>query len=64
MVECRQEQNKVDCPCTYPGCPRKGLCCECLKHHLASKELPGCCFSQEGEATFDRSFERVIKENS
>jgi len=29
------------------------------------RELPGCCFSSEGEATYDRSFEyfaRLVKE--
>ena len=63
-MECKQEENKVDCPCTYPGCPRKGLCCECIKHHLENDELPACAFSKEAEATFDRSFAKFIEDRS
>jgi hypothetical protein len=63
-MECKKEGNKGNCPCTYPGCSRKGLCCECLKHHLANKELPACCFSKKAEASFDRSFEKFIEDNS
>lgn len=60
-MECKIDQNLADCPCTYPGCPRKGKCCDCLKHHLAANELPACCFPPEVEKTYDRSFERFIK---
>jgi hypothetical protein len=56
-MECKQTSNKQKCKCTYPGCPRKGICCECLRYHLANDELPGCCFSPEYEKTYDRSFE-------
>ncbi|MBZ9572711.1 cytosolic protein [Patescibacteria group bacterium] len=61
-MECKKEKNLKDCSCTYPGCPRKGTCCDCLKHHLASNELPACCFSKEAEKTYDRSFEMFIKD--
>jgi hypothetical protein len=60
-MECKQTQNKETCPCTWPGCSRKGICCECIKHHLKNRELPGCCFNKEGEATYDRSFEHFAK---
>lgn len=60
-MECQQSQNLQTCPCTYPGCPRKGICCDCLRHHLVNNELPACCFSPEAEATFDRSFENFIR---
>lgn len=63
-MKCTQEKNTKDCPCTYQGCPRKGICCECLKHHLGKKQLPACCFSKETESTYDRSFEAFISENS
>ena len=59
-MECEKEKN---CPCTYPGCPRKGRCDECLKYHLTNKELPACCFSTEAEKTYDRSFKKFIEEN-
>jgi len=58
MMDCQVEKNKEICPCSYPNCSRKGLCCECLKHHLVKRQLPGCCFSTEAEKTYDRSFEK------
>lgn len=61
-MECKIEENLKDCPCTYPGCDKKGKCCDCLKYHLSSNELPACCFSEEAEKTFDRSFEMFIKD--
>jgi len=62
MSECTNYQSNLEgCACTYPGCPRKGKCCECLSYHLARQELPGCCFPAEVERTFDRSFERFAR---
>ena len=31
--ERRKEENAVNCTCSYPDCPRKGMCCECVMHH-------------------------------
>ena len=62
-MECDIEENKGNCPCTYPGCDKKGKCCECLQYHLARKELPACCFPDDVEKTFDRSFEKFIEIN-
>jgi hypothetical protein len=53
--------NAARCTCTYSSCPRKGKCCECLAYHLASRELPGCCFPPEVEKTYDRSFARFAQ---
>lgn len=53
-------KNTDKCTCSYPGCPRKGRCCECLQFHLKSNELPGCCFPPEVEKTYDRSFARFV----
>jgi hypothetical protein len=61
-MECKKEENLKNCPCTYPNCPRKGICCECLRHHLEKNELPACCFSKEAEKTYNRSFENFIKD--
>ncbi len=63
-MKCQLTQNLDSCPCTYQGCPRKGICCECLKHHLDKEQLPACCFSKKAEKTYDRSFKNFIKENS
>lgn len=65
MTNCpNKKNNETNCNCTYPGCPRKGVCCECLQYHLSRNELPACCFSKEAEKTYDRSFEKFIEENS
>ncbi|MCJ7542974.1 MAG: DUF6485 family protein [Phycisphaerae bacterium] len=60
-MECNKTQNLERCACTYKGCSRKGLCCDCLAYHLASRQLPGCCFPPEVEATYDRSFKAFAK---
>lgn len=56
-----QEENLKHCNCTYSGCDKMGKCCECLRSHLKRRELPGCCFPDDVEKTWDRSFERFIK---
>lgn len=56
-----QEENLKDCNCTYKSCPRKGMCCECIKHHLKSNELPACFFPPEIEKTYNRSLEKFIE---
>lgn len=56
MPECKKEQNKKNCNCTYPRCEKKGICCDCIKFHLKMRELPACCFPDDVEKTFDRSF--------
>ncbi|MFP5239423.1 MAG: hypothetical protein ACLGQW_06300 [Acidobacteriota bacterium] len=53
--ERQQSGNMADCPCTYPGCPRYGNCCQCVAHHRAKDQLPACYFTKEQEATFNRS---------
>lgn len=60
-MECHEQQNLEHCNCSYEPCPRKGHCCECLQYHLKSRQLPGCCFSNEAERTFDRSFEHFAR---
>jgi hypothetical protein len=60
-MECKKQQNSKRCTCTYPCCPRKGICCECISYHLKNRELPGCCFTPESEKTYDRSFERFAE---
>ena len=61
-MECKKESNLEACTCTYPGCSRKGVCCECVKHHRERGEIPGCFFSEKGEASFDRSIESFLKD--
>ncbi|MCX8189882.1 MAG: DUF6485 family protein [Candidatus Diapherotrites archaeon] len=61
-MECKKERNLKNCPCSYQGCSRKGICCECLKHHRENGELPACYFSKEAEKKYDRSIEAFIED--
>lgn len=61
IVECLKDKNQTACKCTYEPCSRKGACCECISYHLKMRELPGCCFTKEAEATYDRSFEHFTR---
>ncbi len=55
-----KKKNIVQCTCSYPGCPRKGICCECVQYHLRNREIPGCFFPAAAERTYDRSIEYFI----
>ncbi len=57
---CTSERNLARCTCTYEPCPRKGICCDCLDYHWRHRELPGCLFPPEAEATYDRSLRAFI----
>ncbi|MCX5715485.1 MAG: DUF6485 family protein [Candidatus Omnitrophica bacterium] len=62
MTECGNfKKNTAMCNCTYAGCPRHGVCCECLTYHRSSGELPACYFDKKAERTYDRSFESYLK---
>ena len=56
-----KKTNEKFCNCTYEPCPRKGYCCECLQYHLKMDQLPACCFPDEVERTYDRSFRKFIQ---
>ena len=60
-MDCQKERNLESCACTYPGCPRKGLCCECIRHHREAGELPACYFPKDAEKTYDRSIEHFLR---
>jgi hypothetical protein len=60
-MECNIQGNRAKCTCSYPGCDRKGKCCECLAYHLGMEELPACAFPPEIEQTYDRSFARFAR---
>ncbi|MBW3011284.1 hypothetical protein KY326_03630 [Candidatus Woesearchaeota archaeon] len=63
-MECTIAKNKNICTCSYPGCPRKGRCCECISYHKKNGELPGCLFSKPGERSYDRSIANFIRDQS
>jgi len=60
-MECRQVQNKRNCNCSYEPCNRKGVCCDCVRYHLRSRQLPACFFPDDVERTYDRSFEKFTE---
>ncbi len=60
-MECKKDQNLDKCNCTYEPCSRKGVCCDCMTYHLKMRQLPACCFSDDAEKTFDRSFEHFAR---
>ncbi|HOD52778.1 MAG TPA: DUF6485 family protein [Candidatus Hydrogenedentes bacterium] len=61
-TECvNKDRNMSFCTCSYPGCSRHALCCECIQTHLRSRQLPGCCFPADAERTYDRSFEAFAR---
>lgn len=59
-MECKKDENKSKCSCTYEPCERKGVCCECIAYHWSHRELPGCLFPPEVERTYDRSIRRFV----
>ena len=61
MLECKEQNNKKNCNCTYEPCSRKGICCECLRYHWSAVELPACFFTDDVEKTYDRSLKRFLE---
>jgi len=50
MKKCpNKERNSQECGCTYAECERKGVCCECIRHHRERGEIPGCLFPKQAE---------------
>ena len=60
MPECKVEENKTNCNCSY-SCDKKGMCCECVNYHRSRGELPACYFTDAVERTYDRSIENFIR---
>lgn len=60
-MDCKKDLNSQKCNCSYEGCSRQGICCECLQYHLKSRQLPACCFPRDAERTYDRSFEHFAR---
>ena len=60
MVECKMEENKMNCNCSY-SCDKKGMCCDCVTYHRNRNELPACYFPDSVEKTYDRSIENFIR---
>ncbi len=62
MTNCANlKKNMAICNCTYSGCPRHGVCCECITYHRNNGELPACYFDKTAEKTYDRSGDNYLK---
>lgn len=63
-MECPNiKKNLKDCNCTY-SCDKKGMCCECIRHHRSKGQLPACYFSKDAEKTYDRSIEKFLESHN
>ncbi|HLA81986.1 MAG TPA: DUF6485 family protein [Thermoleophilia bacterium] len=60
-MDCKQETNLAHCNCSYGGCPRHGICCDCLAYHVRNRELPACVFPADAEKTYDRSYAHFVR---
>ena len=59
-MECKKDQNKENCNCSY-SCSKKGICCECIAYHRKLNQLPACYFPDDIEKSYDRSVEKFIE---
>lgn len=57
-----QKKNAEHCTCTYP-CDKRGNCCACVTYHRAKGQVPGCFFSKNGEAAYDRSIAALARDH-
>lgn len=60
-MECLKERNMAECNCSYDGCAKKGLCCECIRYHRNKNALPACYFPPNAEKTYDRSIAHFLR---
>ena len=60
-MDCTKELNLKNCNCSYEPCSRKGTCCDCIRYHLRTRELPACVFPDSVERTYNRSFEKFAE---
>ncbi len=59
-MECKKDQNKENCNCTY-SCSKKGICCDCIAYHRKLGQLPACYFPNDVEKTYDRSVSKFLE---
>lgn len=59
-MECKKMKNMDFCNCSYDPCPRKGMCCDCLRYHLGSSQVPACFFPDDAESGYDRSISNFV----
>lgn len=60
-MECKREENLLECTCSATTCGNRGICCECVRHHREAGQIPGCFFPKSAELKHDRSIEYFIE---
>jgi len=61
-MECvNRNKNLKNCTCTYEGCSRAGICCECVTYHRTKGQIPGCFFPADAEKTYNRSIAYFVE---
>ena len=60
-MECKKDENIIECTCSAMSCKNRGICCECVRHHRESGQIPGCFFPKSAELKHDRSIEYFIE---
>lgn len=61
-MECVNKNNNLErCNCSYSGCARKGICCECIEYHRSHGALPACYFPADAEKSYNRSIKYFIE---
>lgn len=59
-MQCAQQNNADNCPCTYTSCERRGACCQCVTYHRDRNQMVACYFTPEVERTYDRSMRAFL----
>jgi len=59
-MQCAQQSNADNCPCTYSSCERRGACCQCVAYHRDRNQMVACYFTPEVERTYDRSMRAFL----
>lgn len=59
-MDCKKEENKIECSCTATTCSNRGVCCDCVRYHRDRSEVPGCFFPAAAERTWDRSIANFV----
>ncbi|MEZ4604735.1 MAG: DUF6485 family protein [Desulfobacterales bacterium] len=60
-MECKKQDNPQPATAPMNPAPEKASAGECISYHLKSRALPACCFPEDAEATYDRSFEHFAR---
>jgi len=62
-MDCTQQKNAAQCPCTYTSCDKRGACCRCVAYHRSKNQMVACYFTPEAERTYDRSMKAFLAQH-